>query len=117
MVIQSKMKLENMQAEWKNEVTDKMCGHTYDSGMAEERKEAPARTPSTKKSKSEAICKKCKNYGHQRVSSSLCRANPKSPYYEGTTGTCVVFVLSVYSVRFTTMYSYLASEHTSTNPS
>ena len=102
MVKRSKRKLENMQAEWKKEITDKMGGHTYDSGKAEE-KEDPATTASNKQKQgnskttgAKGFCNTCKNYGHQRVSSKQCRANPKSKYYEGTKGTCVVSVLTVY---------------------
>ena len=115
-----------MKAEWKKEVTDKLGGHTYDSGMAERKAEpttattesetAPADTnnKAPASSKAESFCNTCKFYGHQRKSSKLCRANPKSRYYVGTEGTCVRFVLAVYCALLS-KYSYLASEHTRTN--
>jgi len=64
MVLRAKRKLDNMQAEWKKEVTDKLGSHTYDSGMAD-RKEDLAMTASNTmpadKSKAKAFCPTANN--------------------------------------------------------
>jgi hypothetical protein len=106
MIIRSKKKIDNIRREWKKDVIDKKKGNTYRSRIAgteptekksKKRKRGGEKGDATGKDGKVLYCKTCKNYGHQRRSSTKCRKNPASEYYEGEPVLC--FYVSLFGAQ------------------
>lgn len=106
MIIRSKKKIDNIRREWKKDVIDKKKGNTYRSKIAgteptekksKKRKRGGEKGDATGKDGKVLYCKTCKNYGHQRRSSTKCRKNPASEYYEGEPVLC--FYVSLFGAQ------------------
>ncbi len=106
MIIRSKKKIDNIRREWKKDVIDKKKGNTYRSQIAgtepkekksKKRKRGGEKGDATGKDGKVLYCKTCKNYGHQRRSSTKCRKNPASEYYEGEPVLC--FYVSLFGTQ------------------